>query len=312
MMELRSYPAVPRETAQHLPLKYHTSISLNEPFHLNKEIFEIVSRKTSIRMSTKDNDYVFLLVPGSFATPAAYTKLVDGLRDHGQNVEIIDLLSVSDGSRQPPATMQDDAAHIRQAVLSILDDPTTPKDVIVAPHSYSGIPTTCALESLNRESRATAGKSTAVTGIIYLASFVLSEGECLRGIMGEFDALQEPLKTGVPGGYLPPFTPELAQLVFNDLNTEEALEFLRFMSRHSSDSYDGQVSYAAWKDIPSVTVIPSIDIVVPTPMQEAMYERAAKADGKIERVLVEGAGHGLPVSRLDAIIEEMIKLAGRG
>ncbi|KAJ5983039.1 Alpha/beta hydrolase fold-1 [Penicillium waksmanii] len=263
-------------------------------------------------MSTQDNDYAFLLVPGSFATPAAYAKLLDKLRAQGENVEIIELLSVNDGSRQPPATMQDDAAHIRQAVLSILDDPSAPKNVIVAPHSYSGIPTTCALESLNKEARASAGKSTAVTGIIYLASFVLSEGECLRGIMGEFGALQEPLKTGVPGGYLPPFTPELAQLVFNDLDTEEALEFLGFMSLHASDSYNGEVSYAAWKDIPSVTVIPSIDIVVPTPMQEAMYERAVKADGKIERVLVEGAGHGLPVSRLDTVIKEMLKLARRG
>ncbi|KAJ5756695.1 Alpha/beta hydrolase fold-1 [Penicillium manginii] len=261
-------------------------------------------------MSTQES--VFLLVPGSFATPKAYTTLVDALRAQGQNVVQMELLSVNDGSRQPPATMEDDTAHIRQAVISILDDPIAPKNVIVVPHSYGGIPTTCALESLSKEARKSAGKVTAVTGIIYLASFLLSEGESLRGIMGEFEALQEPMKTGVPGGYLPGFTPELAQLVFNDLPEEAALNFIGSLSLHSSDSYNGEVSYVAWRDIPSLTIIPSNDIVVPTPMQEVMYERSVKAGGKIERVLIDGAGHGLPVSRLDDVVEEMVKFARRG
>ncbi|KAJ5241652.1 uncharacterized protein N7469_003243 [Penicillium citrinum] len=59
----------------------------------------------------------------------------------------------------------------------------------------------------------------------------------------------------------------------------------------------------------SVTMIPSIDSVVPVPMQEAMYERAVKAGGSVERILLEGAGHGLPVSRTDLVVEQMIKLA---
>jgi pimeloyl-ACP methyl ester carboxylesterase len=120
------------------------------------------------------------------------------------------------------------------------------------------------------------------------------------------------MKTGVPGGYLPGFTPELAQLVFNDLPEEAALNFIGSLSLHSSDSYNGEVSYVAWRDIPSLTIIPSNDIVVPTPMQEVMYERSVKAGGKIERVLIDGAGHGLPVSRLDDVVEEMVKFARRG
>lgn len=258
---------------------------------------------------TAQNDHVFLLIPGSFATPAAYTKLINALHACGQDVRILDLLSVNDSSRQPPATMQDDAAHIRQAVISILDDDH--RSVVLVAHSYGGIPTTCALKGLNKNDREDAGKTTAVTGLLYLASFILSEGEYLRGIMDEFNALHEPLKTGVPGGYLPPFTPELAQLVFNDLEEEEALKFLEAMSLHASDSYNGEVSYAAWKDIPTVYMIPGIDVVVPTAMQEVMYERAVMAGGKVERVLVEGAGHGLPVSRLDIVVGEMIKLAQR-
>lgn len=263
-------------------------------------------------MSSQANDYVFLLVPGSFATPAGYTNLIEELRAQGQEVQTTDLLSVNDGTRLPPASMKDDTAHIRQAILSILDHPTTPKNVVVAPHSYGGIPTTCALEELNKSARSAAGKSTAVTGIIYLASFILSEGESLRGIMAEQDALHEPMKTGVPGGYLPPIVPEFARFIFNDLTPEEGLEFLATMSQHASDSYNEGVTYAGWKDIPSVYVIPSMDVVVPTPLQELMYERAEKAGGKVERVLIEGAGHGLPVSRLGPVVDEMIKLARRG
>ncbi|KAJ5097985.1 Alpha/beta hydrolase fold-1 [Penicillium argentinense] len=110
-------------------------------------------------MAPPANDYAFLLIPGSFATPAAYTKLVEGLRAHIQETHIIDLLSVNDGSRQPPATMEDDAAHIRQATLSILDDPSNPKNIVVVPHSYGGIPTTCALKGLNTKARQEQGKA---------------------------------------------------------------------------------------------------------------------------------------------------------
>ncbi|OQE27824.1 hypothetical protein PENSTE_c004G09508 [Penicillium steckii] len=261
-------------------------------------------------MSSNANGPVFLLTPGSFATPIAYTRPAEALRAKGYDAQIIDLLSVGDGTRQPPATMEDDAAHIRKAILSVIDGPN-PRDVILAPHSYSGIPTTCAAKGLDKKSRQAEGKSTAVTGIIYLTSFILSEGESLRSIMAEFDALPEPLLSGVPGGYLPQFPKEFAPVVFNDLSAEDGLKFLGYMAQHASDSYDGKVSYAAWKDIPCVTMIPSIDSVVPVPMQEAMYERAVKAGGSIERILVEGAGHGLPVSRTDLVVEQMIKLANR-
>ncbi|KAJ5097986.1 Alpha/beta hydrolase fold-1 [Penicillium argentinense] len=129
--------------------------------------------------------------------------------------------------------------------------------------------------------------------------------------MNEFDALHEPLKTGNPGGYLPAFTPELAQLVFNGLEPEEVLAFLRAMSLHGSDNYNGEIFYAAWKDIPSVYMIPSIDIIVPVLMQETMVERAAKASSVVERVLVEGAAHGVPVSQLELVIAELVKMAQR-
>ncbi|KAK5791729.1 hypothetical protein VI817_007038 [Penicillium citrinum] len=261
-------------------------------------------------MSSDANGPVFLLTPGSFALPTPYIRVAEALRGQGYDAQVIDLLSVGDGSLQPPATMEDDTEHMRKAIFSIIDGPN-PKNVILAPHSYSGIPTTCAAKGLDKKTRKAEGKSTAVTGIIYLTSFILSEGESLRSIMAEFDALPEPLKTGVPGGYLPQFPKEFAPVLFNDLSAEEGLEFLGYMVCHASDSYDGKVSYAAWKDIPSVTMIPSIDSVVPVPMQEAMYERAVKAGGSIERILVEGAGHGLPVSRTDLVVEQMIKLARR-
>lgn len=250
----------------------------------------------------------FVLVPGSFATPILYEdNIVAGVRGKGYDIKAIELLSANDGSRQPPPKMEDDAAHIRAAVLAILDDEASPKDVVLTVHSYSGIPGSSALKGLSKADRAAEGKSTGVTGIVYMGSFVPLLGETVRGIMGE--TTPEPYKTGIPGGYLPPIQSELAALIFNDLSPEDALKLHSQMSTHSSDTYDGKASYEAWKDILTVQIIPEADLIVGTALQEEMYQKALAAGGKITRVLVKGAGHAINISQTDTVVDEMIKLA---
>lgn len=251
----------------------------------------------------------FLIVPGSFSTPQAYDVLVAQLRSQGYEARATDLLSANDGTRIPPATGEDDVVHIRQQVLAILDSDTHPSDVVVAGHSYGGIPTTSALAGLNRADRSAQGKTTAVTGIVYIASFLIPPGQSNREFMNTEAEVPEPARVGVPGGYMPAIDPSFARaFVFNDVESDEAAEaYLGMFTRHSSDSFDFKTTYEAWRDIPSVYLIPGNDLVIPTQLQLTMFERAVAERGKITKVFIEGAGHCLNFTQPKLVAAEMIK-----
>lgn len=256
------------------------------------------------------HNVAFVIVPGSFATPALYEdNIVAGLRAKGYRVDLTGLLSADDGSRQPAATMDDDAAHIRAAVTAILDDSEHPHDVVLCLHSYSGLPGTSALKGLAKAHRAAQhGKpATGVVGIVYLGSFVPFEGQSLRDIMA--DAMPEAYRVRDPGGYMPGVSSEYAPLIFNDLPADRALEILGAMTLHSSDSYSGRASYEAWRDIPSRQIIPEQDLIVPTAIQLQMYDEVVAAGGKLTKVIVPGAGHAINVSQTELVVNELINAA---
>lgn len=255
----------------------------------------------------------FIIVPGSFATVPLYDSLVAALQKQGHSARAIDLPSANDGSRLPAPKGEDDSKHIRAEITATLDSETNPSDVVVMLHSYAGVPGSSALKGLGRADRSAEGKTTAVVGVFYLASFVLPLGESNRSWMSARDAMPEPFKSGVPGGYLPPIEPSYGAFIFNDVKSEEEqARYLGMMTRHSSDSFDGVVSYEAWKHIPSVLIIPEHDVIVPTPLLEEMYELSVAAGGKLRRVFVEGAGHCVNVSRPDFVADELVKLATEG
>ncbi|KAB5528969.1 hypothetical protein GE09DRAFT_1194185 [Coniochaeta sp. 2T2.1] len=238
------------------------------------------------------NNVEVIIVPGSFALPPPYETVVEGFKKNGYNARIVPLLSAGDGTRFPAATMEDDAAKIRAEVLATLDDKENPRNVILVPHSYAGFPCSEALMGLHKAERSAQGRDTAVIGYMPVASFLAQEGENLRQVMGYIEgspASQPP----VPGGYLLPIPTEFAAMLFNDQeDPAEAQRLLATMGVHSSDSYDGKVTYAAWKDIPTVYVIPLIDLIVPVELQELMYQKAQEvAPNTVTKIEYEDAGH---------------------
>lgn len=239
---------------------------------------------------TQDNVEI-VIVPGSFSTTPPYDVLIKAFNASGYSARVVGLLSANDGTRLPPATMQDDAAEIRSAVQSILDDPQHPRNVVVIGHSYGGLPATEAVKGFSRADRAGEGKNTGVVALVYIAAFIPDEGQCLRDLQSK--DVPEEFKHPSPGIYYPVMAPEFAPWVYNDVaDPEEQKRLHATFTRHSADSFDGKVSYAAWKDIPSLQVLPSMDIVIPVEIQQAMFETAkAAAPGKITQVRYEGAGH---------------------
>lgn len=261
------------------------------------------------------NSATVLVVPGSFTTPPLYDGLIKTIRDQGCDAKAIELLSANDGTRLPAATTAEDAAHIRQHILSVLDHPTAARDVVLALHSYGGVPGSSAAKDLSKADRVRQGKTTAVIGIAYMAAFLLPLGTSNRAFVNDHGATPEVLRVVKDGervgGYMPAMPPEFTPVLFSDVGSaEEQRRLARFMTAHSCDSFEGGVAYEAWKNIPSITIIPGEDRVIPTDLQEMMYENAVAAGGNVTRVFVEGASHAVPVSRADAVAAELVKLAG--
>lgn len=260
----------------------------------------------------KNQKISFVIVPGSYTTPQCYDILAAEIKKRGyDNVHIVDLPSANDGSRLPPATGEDDANQIRQDTLAILDHETNPTNVVLMFHSYGGVPGSSASRGLGKTDRSAQGKDTAVIGLVYTASFVLPLGQSNRGCYLAATGRLEPVMLPVPGEYMPVIDPSFKPFLFNDLESEEEIDkhFALISNKHSSDSFDGTVAYEAWKYIPSVTLIPGKDVVVPTELQEKMYEDAVAAGGKLSKVVVEGAGHIINVTRPDVVATTMIDLA---
>jgi pimeloyl-ACP methyl ester carboxylesterase len=106
-----------------------------------------------------------LLVPGSFAGRGLYQPIIDKLRAKGCPALVIDLPSTQKRAGFSPATMQEDAAHIRSVAEALISQG---KEVVVVCHSYGGTPTTEALAALG------------VKRIVYLTAVVPRVGESLR------------------------------------------------------------------------------------------------------------------------------------
>jgi pimeloyl-ACP methyl ester carboxylesterase len=253
-------------------------------------------------MTTK-KEVVIALVPGSFATTVMYDRVVPLLEKAGYKTHGIELLSANDGTIQPSVQMVDDAAEIKKQLLTILD---SGKNVVLALQSYGGIPGSEACKGLSQKDRGEG--NTAVIGILYAASFIPAENESVRSIMDAY--IPDFYKTGIPGGYFDKLAPEMAALTFNDLEDKEAaLKYGASMTGHSSDTYSGRASYAAWRDIPGTTIIPQLDVIVATAEQEKMYDRAKAAGAIIKRVPAEGGGHAITVTQPQLVADELIKLA---
>ena len=116
-----------------------------------------------------------VLVPGSFCSSAlVWDAVIDRLHNAGYDTLAVELQTVSHPSTAPAKTMADDAAHIHGIVEALANDG---KEVLVVMHSYGGIPGTQAMKNLTRKEREEQGKEGGITGLVYISSLLVNEGE---------------------------------------------------------------------------------------------------------------------------------------
>lgn len=118
-----------------------------------------------------------VFVPGSFAQPSLYDDLLKPLQSQGHDIHAVDLPTVFPKEGETPdtlTTMYDDAKAIAAKVAELAD---AGKHIIIAAHSYGGIPATESVRGLSKQARQKEGKPGGVIRLAYLTCLVPDEGQ---------------------------------------------------------------------------------------------------------------------------------------
>jgi alpha-beta hydrolase superfamily lysophospholipase len=140
-----------------------------------------------MRSSTLDSkDIAIVVVQGSFHTPQAYQNLTEGLKHQGYATFQPELPSCSntDDAKFPSKTLHDDSAVVNSIVERLVNDES--KMVFVVMHSYGVLVGSNAIpEELSFKYRKSTGLSGGVIHLLYIAAFLLDEGQSVLGTFGE-------------------------------------------------------------------------------------------------------------------------------
>jgi pimeloyl-ACP methyl ester carboxylesterase len=188
-----------------------------------------------------------VLVHGAWHGPWSWDGVVEELRGDDTRVVAIDLPSVVSGG-----DLYDDAAAVHAAIAA------TGGPTVVVAHSYGGIPAT----------EGAAGAE-GVRHLLYLAAFMLDEGESLLAVVGGVDP--DWWRTGSDGTTS---VDRAEEIFYNACPPDVARAAAARLRPQTRASFEQPVRAAAWHDIPSTYVICERDNAIPVVAQEAMAARA--------------------------------------
>lgn len=115
-----------------------------------------------------------VLFPGAWHSPECYSLIIPKLEAAGYTVHATQLPAV--GNPNPPKDLSEDIAAIRELVTKAIDKGN---DVIVVPHSWSGIVVGSALVGMGKKQREAKGEKGGVVAMGYMCAFIVPEGVSL-------------------------------------------------------------------------------------------------------------------------------------
>lgn len=229
-----------------------------------------------------------VLVHGAFAESASWNGVIPILHREGLSVTAV---------ANPLRGLQADAAYLRSVIDSV-DGP-----VVVAGHSYGGSVMTEAAEGAAN-----------VTALVYISSFNLDVGESTAELAAKFpgarlgEALQPvpfPLPDGTSGTDLY-IQPEAFHEVFiADVAPDLAALLAATQRPIAATALEDRATKAAWKTIPSWTLIARQDLAIPPASMRFMAERAGSTVVEVD------ASHGVTVSQPEAVAQLILDAAER-
>ncbi|MBK6011807.1 alpha/beta fold hydrolase [Streptomyces sp. MBT53] len=215
-----------------------------------------------------------LLVHGAFADAGSWSGVIAELQSHG-----IPVLAPSN----PLRGLASDAAYIA-SVASQIDGP-----VVLVGHSYGGALITVA------------GTTDNVVGLVYVAAYVLEEGESLGELQGRFPLsplvsnLKQwtyPLPGGDPGVEVT-IAEDAFPSVFAADVPEDVTKVLAAAQRPlAAAAFEETAAAAAWRTKPAWALVAGADEAINPEVERFGAKRAGATV-----VELEGASHAVAVSR---------------
>jgi pimeloyl-ACP methyl ester carboxylesterase len=228
-----------------------------------------------------------LLVHGAFADAASWSGVIAELQNHG--IPVV-------APPNPLRSLASDAAYIA-SVAAQIDGP-----VVLVGHSYGGAVITVA------------GTAENVVGLVFVAAYVLEEGESLGELQGRFpdsplgSSLKQatyPVEGGDPAVEVT-IAPEAFPAVFAADVPADVTKVLAVAQRPlAAGAFTETATAAAWKTRPSWALVAAADQAINPEVERFGAKRAGATI-----LEVEGASHAVAVSR-PKVVAELIRDAVR-
>ncbi|WP_448811558.1 alpha/beta fold hydrolase [Agromyces bauzanensis] len=220
-----------------------------------------------------------VLVHGAFADSSSWNGVIRELERDGYPIVAV---------ANPLRGLQPDAEHLR-SVLDSIEGP-----IVMAGHSYGGSVMSEAAEG-----------DAKVVALVYIASFILEPGESTGELAakypgGELGPTLNPVPFSVGGAsgtdlYI---QQEKFRWVFaGDVPAEQTDLMAATQRPIAASALEDKATKAAWKTVPSWTMIPTKDLNIPAESMRFMAKRA-----KAETVEID-ASHAVAVSQPRAVAE---------
>ncbi|GAB3314929.1 alpha/beta hydrolase [Geodermatophilus aquaeductus] len=227
-----------------------------------------------------------VLVHGAFAESASWNGVIEQLRSEGYPVL---------AAANPLRGLRSDADQLR----GVLDQVGGP--IVLAGHSYGGSVMSVAADG-----------HPGVRALVYVGSFLLEEGESTGELAGRFPGNElgsalDPVP--VPDGHGGTVTdlyirPDRFRRVFAaDVPPEVADLMVATQRPITSEALEEKATAAAWRTIPSWTLVTRQDLAVPAEAQVFMAERARSTAVEVD------ASHAVAVSRPGAVADLIAEAA---
>ncbi|MCZ7428767.1 alpha/beta hydrolase [Micromonospora sp. WMMA1949] len=221
-----------------------------------------------------------VLVHGAFVDGSSWNDVIADLQRRGYPVVAL---------ANPLRSVQRDAAYLRSLVDSL------PGPVVLAGHSYGGAVITEAAEGAAN-----------VRALVYVASFSPDVGESVADVNAKFPGSR--LADNVHAVPIPAQdgSADMDQYVKQetypdffapDVPREKAAVMAATQRPTAANTLTDSVTRAAWKSIPSWTLVTTQDLAIPPDLQRFMAQRAGSTTVEVD------ASHAVTVSQPGAVAD---------
>lgn len=120
-----------------------------------------------------------VFLPGAWHTAECFDALTPYLKEVGYDTYPLTLPSVSEPD--PIRSLDPEIEHVHKTIIPLIEDG---QDVIIVCHSYGGVPGSSSVKGLSKKDRAAQGKLGGVSAMVYICSWMIEEGQTIRGCGG--------------------------------------------------------------------------------------------------------------------------------